>query len=71
MTQAPHLKPRHIALALASCAALAGTLRDVEVNVPFLPELTGGELYASPKVPLDSAAIARLRNRAARYGHAG
>ncbi|MEZ5302653.1 MAG: hypothetical protein R3F11_18755 [Verrucomicrobiales bacterium] len=24
--------------------ALAGTLRDVEVNVPFLPELTGGEL---------------------------
>ncbi|MCP5198390.1 MAG: cell division protein ZipA [Gammaproteobacteria bacterium] len=36
-----------------------------------LAELTGGELYASPKVPLDSAAIARLRNRAARYGHAG
>ncbi|MGE0486536.1 MAG: cell division protein ZipA [Gammaproteobacteria bacterium] len=36
-----------------------------------LAELTGGELYATPKAPLDPGAIARMRNRAARFGHAG
>lgn len=35
-----------------------------------LTELVGAELYATPQARLDSKAIARLRNRAARFGHA-
>jgi len=35
-----------------------------------LAELSGGELYATPQALLDPAAIARLRRRAARFGHA-
>ncbi|MEQ8659473.1 MAG: cell division protein ZipA [Gammaproteobacteria bacterium] len=36
-----------------------------------LAELTGGELFGTPQHPLDAHAIAALRRRAARYGHAG
>jgi len=34
-----------------------------------LCELTGGELCSDPRTPLDSATIARLRKRVARFGH--
>ncbi len=35
-----------------------------------LTEIVGAELYATPQARLDSKAIARLRGRAARFGHA-
>jgi FtsZ-interacting cell division protein ZipA len=36
-----------------------------------LAELTGGELFGTPRHPLDAHAIAALRQRAAQFPHAG
>lgn len=57
MTQAPHLKPRHIALALASCAALAGTLpaHAASLAIAQVPLYLGGTVEPNILFVLDDS----------------